>query len=224
MVPATALSRLASLKMMIGPLPPISSMVCLPAARPATRCPVSVEPTKPTPATRGWPAISSPTTEPAPVTRLKAPGGRSASARHSASFTELGEALEAREQTTVLPAASAPAQSPRPSDRASRGLAPGRPVGGLHGALRILAGALWDGRDRPPAAGAGGGEGLAALGRHPLAADEHLQGLGLGCRPAFDHLHALAVSSSRTPRPPSPPAGGRDGSVSLSPVISASNS
>ncbi len=97
--------------MMIGPLPPISSMVCFPAARLATRCPVSVEPTKPTPATRGWPAISSPTTEPGPVTRLKAPGGRSASARHSASFTEMAEVLEAGDQTTVFPPASAGAMN-----------------------------------------------------------------------------------------------------------------
>src|SRR5438132_4993758 len=82
-------------------------MICLPAARRATERPVSVEPTKPTPATRGWPAISSPTTDPGPVTRLTAPGGRSASARHSISLTEIADVEDAGAQTSVLPPASA---------------------------------------------------------------------------------------------------------------------
>ena len=82
-------------------------MTCLPAARRATERPVSVEPTKPTPAIKGWPAISSPTTDPGPVTRLMAPTGRSASARHSISFTEIAEVDEAGAQTTVLPPANA---------------------------------------------------------------------------------------------------------------------
>src|SRR2546423_988767 len=47
----------ASSKITIGPLPPSSSMTCLPAARRATERPVSVEPTNPTPAIKGWPAI-----------------------------------------------------------------------------------------------------------------------------------------------------------------------
>src|SRR5204862_368645 len=58
-----------------GPLPPSSSITCLPAARLATDAPVSVEPTKPTPSTSGWPATSSPTSAPGPVTRLTAPAG-----------------------------------------------------------------------------------------------------------------------------------------------------
>src|SRR5438445_43110 len=72
-----------------GPLPPSSSITCLPAARLATDAPVSVEPTKPTPSTSGWPATSSPTSAPGPVTRLTAPAGRSASTMHSISATEI---------------------------------------------------------------------------------------------------------------------------------------
>ena len=107
MMPSTARSMSASSKMTIGPLPPSSSITCLPAARRATERPVSVEPTKPTPAVSGWPAISSPTTEPGPVTRLTAPAGRSASARHSINLTEMAEVEVAGAQTMVLPPASA---------------------------------------------------------------------------------------------------------------------
>ena len=86
-------------------------MTCFPAARRATEPPVTVEPTKPTPLTSGWPAISSPTTGPGPVTRFTAPGGRSASARHSISFTETAEVEGAGAHTTVFPPASAGAIS-----------------------------------------------------------------------------------------------------------------
>ena len=110
-VPWTARSRSASANTMIGPLPPSSSIRCFPAARRATDAPVSVEPTNPTPFTSGWPAISSPTTDPGPVTRFTAPGGRSASARQSISFTEIAEVEEAGAQTTVFPPASAGATS-----------------------------------------------------------------------------------------------------------------
>src|SRR6266581_360814 len=82
-VPSTAWSMSASPKMIIGPLPPSSSITCLPAARRATDAPVAVEPTNPTPSTSGWPATSSPTSAPGPVTRLTAPGGKSPSAMHS---------------------------------------------------------------------------------------------------------------------------------------------
>jgi hypothetical protein len=101
----------ASAKITIGPLPPSSSITCLPAARRATEAPVSVEPTKPTPSTNGWPATSSPTSAPGPVTRLTAPGGKSASAMHSMSATEMTLVDVAGVQTTVLPAASAGAMS-----------------------------------------------------------------------------------------------------------------
>src|SRR5207244_6298337 len=58
-------------------------------------------------AVSGWRAISSPTTEPGPVARLTAPAGRSASARHSISLTEMAEVEVAGAQTMVLPPASA---------------------------------------------------------------------------------------------------------------------
>ena len=94
-----------------GPLPPSSSTAALPAAASATLRPVSVEPMKPTPCVPGLRAISSPTTEPGPVTRLKTPGGRSASATHAASAAPQTAVVDAGVQTTVLPEASAGAIS-----------------------------------------------------------------------------------------------------------------
>src|SRR5260370_14537978 len=111
MVPSTALARSASANTTIGPLPPSSSITCLPAARRATEAPVSVEPTNPTPYRSGGPAPSSPTSAPGHVTRLTAPAGQSASARHSISATEMTLVEVAGVQTTVLPAASAGAIS-----------------------------------------------------------------------------------------------------------------
>src|SRR6266568_4803668 len=95
----------ASAKTTCGPLPPSSSITCLPAARLATEAPVSVEPTKPTPSTSACPATSSPTSAPGPVTRLATPAGKSASAMHSISATEITLVDEAGVQTNVLPAA-----------------------------------------------------------------------------------------------------------------------
>ena len=94
-----------------GPLPPSSSTAALPAAASATLRPVSVEPMKPTPCVPGLRAISSPTTEPGPVTRLKTPAGRSASTTHSASSVAHTAVVDAGVQTTVLPDASAGAIS-----------------------------------------------------------------------------------------------------------------
>ncbi len=79
----------------------------MPAARRAMCRPVAVEPMKPTPAMSGWPTISSPTSGPGPVTKLKTPGGRSASATHSASRPEQTAVLGAGVHTTVFPQASA---------------------------------------------------------------------------------------------------------------------
>src|SRR2546425_5399007 len=101
----------ASANTTCGPLPPSSSITCLPAARLATEAPVPVDPTKPTPSTSGCPATSSPTSAPGPVTRLAAPAGKSPSAMHSISATEITLVDDAGVQTTVLPAASAGAMS-----------------------------------------------------------------------------------------------------------------
>src|SRR5438445_637313 len=105
MAPSTALPISASANTTCGPLPPSSSITCLPAARLATEAPVSVDPTKPTPSTSGCPATSSPTSAPGPVTRLSAPAGKSASAMHSISATEITLVDEAGVQPTQLPAA-----------------------------------------------------------------------------------------------------------------------
>ena len=83
----------------------------MPAAASATFRPVAVEPMNPIACVPGLRAISSPTTGPGPVTRLKTPGGRSASATHSASAIAATEVLGAGVQTTALPQASAGAIS-----------------------------------------------------------------------------------------------------------------
>ncbi len=110
-VASAARSRSASSRTTTGPLPPSSSTAALPAAASATRRPVSVEPMKPTPCVPGLRAISSPTVEPGPVTRLKTPGGRSASATHSARAIPATAVVEAGVQTTAFPQASAGAIS-----------------------------------------------------------------------------------------------------------------
>ena len=110
-VAATAGPRSASSITTSGPLPPISSSCAFPAARRATWRPVRVEPMKATPAVAGFPAISSPTTGPGPVTKLNTPAGRSASATHSASRAEQTAVEGAGVHTTVLPHASAGAIS-----------------------------------------------------------------------------------------------------------------
>ena len=110
-VASTAAATLASSITTSGPLPPISSSVALPAAAEATSAPVAVEPMKAMPARPGLRAISSPTTGPGPVTRLKTPGGRSASTIARASSPAQTAVEGAGVQTTVLPAASAGAIS-----------------------------------------------------------------------------------------------------------------
>src|SRR2546421_9043215 len=122
MAPSTALPMSASANTTCGPLPPSSSITCLPAALLATDAPVSVEPTKPTPSTSACPATSSPTSAPGPVTRLATPAGKSASAMHSISATEITLVDEAGGQTAQVPAAG-----PGGSDAAAlvRGAFPG---------------------------------------------------------------------------------------------------
>ena len=66
---------------------------------------------KPTPCVPGFRASSSPTTAPGPVTKLKTPAGRSASATHSASAVPATAVVDAGVQTTVFPHARAGAIS-----------------------------------------------------------------------------------------------------------------
>ena len=65
---------------------------------------------KPIACVPGLATISSPTTLPGPVTRLKTPAGSSASTRHSASFTAQTVVEAAGDQTTAFPAARAGAR------------------------------------------------------------------------------------------------------------------
>ncbi len=83
----------------------------MPAARRATVSPVAVEPVKPTAWVPGLTASSSPTSGPGPSTKLNTPGGKSASATHSASRPEQTAVDGAGVQTTQLPHASAGAST-----------------------------------------------------------------------------------------------------------------
>ena len=106
-VPCTARSTSASSRITVGPLPPSSKSSGLPAARAATRIPVSLLPVNPTASVPGWAAISSPTSAPGPVTRFTAPGGTPASSMHRISSTAMTEVVLAGDQTTVFPVARA---------------------------------------------------------------------------------------------------------------------
>ncbi len=78
----------------------------------------------PTVATPGFEATSSPTTAPGPVTRLKAPGGRSASPIAPASATAHTLVVGAGARTTVFPLA-----------RAGARISPGIVYGQFHGLM-----------------------------------------------------------------------------------------
>src|SRR5215207_6351129 len=108
---SAAAARSASSSTTSGPLPPISSSCAFPAAWRATISPVSVEPVNATACVPGLTASSSPTSGPGPSTKLKTPGGRSASAMHSASSREQTAVEGAGVHTTVLPQASAGAST-----------------------------------------------------------------------------------------------------------------
>ena len=83
----------------------------MPAARPTTISPVWVEPVNATARVPGFSSSSSPTSGPGPRTKLNTPGGRSASATHSASRPEQTAVEGAGVQTTQLPHASAGAST-----------------------------------------------------------------------------------------------------------------
>ena len=83
----------------------------MPAACRATVSPVAVEPVKATACVPSLTASSSPTSGPGPRTKLKTPGGRSASATHSASRPEHTDVDGAGVQTTQLPQARAGAST-----------------------------------------------------------------------------------------------------------------
>ena len=78
---------------------------------PRPSCPVSVEPMKATACVPGFGRSRRRRSRPGPVTRLKTPGGRSASTTHSASATGRRPWSTAGVQTTALPLASAGAIS-----------------------------------------------------------------------------------------------------------------
>ena len=118
-VRATAFSMSASSKMMVGPLPPSSSSIGLPAARWATTWPVRLEPVRPMATMPGWPATSSPTSAGSPRTRLRAPSGTPASRKQVIRCdAEIGVHSEGF-HTIALPAA-------KPADRYSLGIATGK--------------------------------------------------------------------------------------------------
>ena len=80
-VPLTAAARSASGNTTLADLPPNSSVTrfTVSAANAATRLPARVDPVKLTMSTSGWLASTSPTTGPAPLTKLNTPAGKPAS-------------------------------------------------------------------------------------------------------------------------------------------------
>ena len=103
-----AFLRSASSQMIIGSLPPSSSVVRLEptAASAATRSPVGVEPVKATLRTSGCVTSASPVTGPVPVTTLNTPSGR-ISLRISCRRSVVNGVVSAGFATTVLPHSSA---------------------------------------------------------------------------------------------------------------------
>src|ERR1700743_1417570 len=97
----------------MGPLPPSSSSWAFPGERAATLAPVATEPTKPIPATPGWPASASPATGPGPGTKLNTPAGM-APPMTGGSTAQHAMVVGAGTQTTVLPAAMAGARISAP--------------------------------------------------------------------------------------------------------------
>ena len=85
----------------------------MPAARAATDRPVATEPMNVTASTPGWPARASPATAPGPFRKPSTPGGRPISGAVSteASSAEQALVVGAASHTTLLPAASAGANS-----------------------------------------------------------------------------------------------------------------
>ena len=102
---STAVFMSASSSTISGFLPPISSwnLRIREAQAAATLRPVSTEPVKVTASTLGWSSSAWPTVDPRPMTRLKTPAGRPASAMISASACAEAVARSAGLNTTVLP-------------------------------------------------------------------------------------------------------------------------
>ena len=108
-LPLTAAAKSASSKITLADLPPSSKatrlMLC--AANSPTRLPARVDPVKLTISTSGWPAKTSPTSGPVPLTKLKTPAGRPLSWMISAKIMALIGAISLGFNTTVHPAAKA---------------------------------------------------------------------------------------------------------------------
>ena len=107
--PASATSRSASAKTMVGDLPPSSSEtgISFAAAFCARARPTSVPPVKETLRMAGCVTSRSPTTPPAPGRTEKSPGGRPAASTMRASSRQTSGLQEAGLSSTALPAASA---------------------------------------------------------------------------------------------------------------------
>ncbi len=106
---SAAAAMSASAKMMLGDLPPSSSVTRLivAAAPSAIPRPTSVDPVKATLATSGWSTRRWPQTLPGPATTFSTPSGRPASCAITSSSTEVSGVSSAGFRTIVFPAARA---------------------------------------------------------------------------------------------------------------------
>ena len=107
--PSTAFSKSASLKKMLGDLPPSSRETRLSwsAALRMMSLPTSALPVKAILRTFGCATSGAPAPGPSPVTMFTTPGGNPTASKSSASFRMLRGVCSAGLSTTVQPAASA---------------------------------------------------------------------------------------------------------------------
>jgi hypothetical protein len=100
---AAAFSGSASGSTMAGPFPPSSSSLGLSPQREAISLPVALLPVMAMAWVPGLTTSSSPTSAPCPMTRLRTPSGRPASASKRMRVTAVTAAVGAGVHTTVLP-------------------------------------------------------------------------------------------------------------------------
>src|SRR5438093_1534851 len=165
--PCTAASGSASLKTMLGDLPPSSSdtRLSVDAVSRWISFPTSVEPVKAILSTMGWRTSAPPAVGPKPGTMLTTPAGTPASSSSSPRRSAVSGVCSAGLSTQVLALARIEPRPPAVVERAARG---------ARGAVDVLLVALRDPREHLARGGVDGLERLPRCRLDPLAVDQHL--------------------------------------------------
>src|SRR2546429_96275 len=167
--PCTAASESASLKTMLGDLPPSSSdtRLSVDAVSRWISFPTSVEPVKAILSTMGWRTSAPPAVGPKPGTMLTTPAGTPASSSSSPRRSAVSGVCSAGLSTQEQPLALARIEPCPPAvvERAARG---------AHGPVDVLLVALCDPREHLARGGVDGLERLPRCRLDPLAVDQHL--------------------------------------------------